>query len=105
MSGGSGGFIGKSGNLSGPLAWSAYLRFAQMDPTSHDAQLRQAVFSHVDRLAALRSGKSRSSISRHVAGSVSAYHPTFIVGWHPARLRVQLAFGALVGASAQAAPP
>jgi putative restriction endonuclease len=27
------------------------------------------------------------------------------VGWHPERLRVQLAFGALVGASAQAAPP
>ena len=31
--------------------------------------------------------------------------PTFIVGWHPERLQVQLAFGALVGASAQAAPP
>jgi putative restriction endonuclease len=31
--------------------------------------------------------------------------PTFIVGWHPERLRVQLAFGALVGASAQAALP
>jgi putative restriction endonuclease len=31
--------------------------------------------------------------------------PTFIVGWHPERLRVQLAFGALAGASAQAAPP
>jgi putative restriction endonuclease len=31
--------------------------------------------------------------------------PTFIVGWHPERLRVQLAFGALVGASAQAVPP
>src|SRR5215469_11225561 len=31
--------------------------------------------------------------------------PTFIVGWNPERLRVQLAFGALVGASAQAAPP
>jgi putative restriction endonuclease len=31
--------------------------------------------------------------------------PTFIVGWHPDRLRVQLAFGALVGASAQAVPP
>ncbi len=30
---------------------------------------------------------------------------TFIVGWHPERLRVQLAFGALVGASAQAVPP
>jgi len=31
--------------------------------------------------------------------------PTFIVGWHPERLRVELAFGALVGASAQAVPP
>jgi len=31
--------------------------------------------------------------------------PTFIVGWHPERLRVQLAFGAIVGASAQALPP
>jgi putative restriction endonuclease len=31
--------------------------------------------------------------------------PTFIVGWHPERLRVQLAFGAIVGASAQAVPP
>ncbi len=31
--------------------------------------------------------------------------PTFIVGWHPESLRVQLAFGALVGASAQATPP
>jgi hypothetical protein len=27
------------------------------------------------------------------------------VGWHPERLRVQLAFGALVGASAQATLP
>jgi putative restriction endonuclease len=31
--------------------------------------------------------------------------PTFIVGWHPERLRVQLTFGALVGASAQATLP
>jgi putative restriction endonuclease len=31
--------------------------------------------------------------------------PTFIVGWHPERLRVQLAFGAIVGASAQAMLP
>src|SRR6266446_2572875 len=31
--------------------------------------------------------------------------PTFIVGWHPERLRVQLALGALVGASAQATLP
>jgi putative restriction endonuclease len=31
--------------------------------------------------------------------------PTFIVGWHPERLRVQIVFGALVGASARAVPP
>jgi putative restriction endonuclease len=31
--------------------------------------------------------------------------PTFIVGWHPERLRVQLAFGAIVGASVEATPP
>jgi putative restriction endonuclease len=31
--------------------------------------------------------------------------PTFIVGWHPERLRVDLAFGAIVGASAQATLP
>src|SRR5205807_9807397 len=31
--------------------------------------------------------------------------PTFIVGWHPERWRVELAFGALVGASAQAVAP
>ena len=31
--------------------------------------------------------------------------PTFIVGWHPERLRVQLTFGALVGASVQATLP
>jgi putative restriction endonuclease len=28
--------------------------------------------------------------------------PTFIVGWHPERVRIQLAFGVLAGASAQA---
>ena len=31
--------------------------------------------------------------------------PTFVAGWYQERLRVQLAFGALVGASAQATPP
>jgi putative restriction endonuclease len=31
--------------------------------------------------------------------------PTFIVGWHPERLRVQLGFGMIVGASAQATLP
>src|SRR5438132_5772113 len=38
-------------------------------------------------------------------GHYQPINPTFIVGWHPERLRVQLAFGALVGASAQAALP
>jgi putative restriction endonuclease len=31
--------------------------------------------------------------------------PTFIVGWHPEHLRVDLAFGVIVGASAQATLP
>ena len=31
--------------------------------------------------------------------------PTFIVGWHPECLRVQLAFGVHVGVSAQTVPP
>jgi putative restriction endonuclease len=31
--------------------------------------------------------------------------PTFIVGWYPDRLRVALAFGSVIGASAQAVPP
>jgi putative restriction endonuclease len=38
-------------------------------------------------------------------GRYQSIIPTFIVGWHPERLRVQLAFGAIVGASADAAPP
>jgi putative restriction endonuclease len=31
--------------------------------------------------------------------------PTFVAGWHPERLRVDLAFGAIVGASARATLP
>src|SRR5436190_5153939 len=38
-------------------------------------------------------------------GRYQAIIPTFIVGWHPERLRIQLAFGAIVGASADARPP
>jgi len=38
-------------------------------------------------------------------GRYQAIIPTFIVGWHPERLRAQLAFGALVGVSAQTVPP
>jgi putative restriction endonuclease len=38
-------------------------------------------------------------------GRVQPIIPTFIVGWHPEQLRVELAFGMIVGASAQAALP
>jgi putative restriction endonuclease len=169
-----------------------------MDPASHDAQLRQAAFDHVNRLAALRGGVLdygdlatglefggermplinprrgifkpqqmahllsiktvfprqggrvwyddqreahrqiyagddvveyafmgsdpnspdnrwlRDAMARQIpviyflGTSPARYQPiipTFIVGWRPDRLSVQLAFGALVGASAQAAPP
>jgi len=38
-------------------------------------------------------------------GHYQAIIPTFIVGWHPERLRVDLAFGVIVGASAQATLP
>jgi putative restriction endonuclease len=31
--------------------------------------------------------------------------PTFIVGWHPERLRIDLAFGTIIGALAEAVPP
>ena len=40
--------------------------------------------------------------SRPSPGRYQPITPTFIVGWHPERLRVPLAFGAIVGASAQA---
>jgi putative restriction endonuclease len=169
-----------------------------MDPASHDAQLRQAAFSHVDRLAILRGGildsadlaggfefgaeriplinpqrgifkprqmehllsiktvfprrgarvwydDQREAHHQIYAGddvvdyafmgtdpnsadnrwlrdamqpqipviyflgtSPGRYQPiipTFIMGWHPERLRVELAFGAIVGASVQAEPP
>jgi putative restriction endonuclease len=32
-------------------------------------------------------------------------HPAFVAGWQPQRLRVELTFGAIVGASAQATVP
>ena len=41
----------------------------------------------------------------HVAGSLPAHHPCLRRRWHPERLRVDLAFGAIVGASAQATLP
>jgi len=169
-----------------------------MDPTGHDAQLRQAAFEHVDRVARLQGGildsndlgrgfevdgeriplvnpqrgifkprqmagllsirtvfprqggrvwydDQREAHSQIYAGDevveyafmgndpnspdnrwlldamqhqipiiyflgTSPGHyqpiiPTSIVGWHPERLRVHLAFGAIVGASAEAVPP
>src|SRR5882757_662904 len=169
-----------------------------MDPVSHDAQLRQAAFSHVNRLATLRSGALDSAdltggfefggeriplinpqrgifkprqmshllsiktvfprqgarvwyddqreahrqiytgddvvdyafmgtdpnspdnrwlldamqqqipVIYFLGTSPGRYQPiipTFIVGWHPERLRVDLAFGVIVGASAQATLP
>src|SRR5712671_443876 len=48
-------------------------------------------------------------MQQHLGTSPGRYQPiipTFIVGWHPEHLRVQLAFGALVvGSSAQATLP
>ena len=93
-----------------------------MHSARHDAQLRQAAFDHVNRLAALRGGVLDSADNRWLLeamrqqtpviyflgtspGRYQPIFPTFIVGWHPERLRVQLAFGAIVGASAQAALP
>jgi putative restriction endonuclease len=169
-----------------------------MDPTSRDAQLRQAAFNHVDRLGALRGGVLDSAdlaggfeyggqriplinprrgifkpqqmenllsiktvfprrgarvwyddqreahrqiyagddvvdyqfmgtdpnspdnrwlldaMQRQIPviyflgtspGRYQPFIPTFIVGWHPERLRVDLAFGVIVGASVQATLP
>jgi len=58
----------------------------------------------------VKRGIAGTSLERrqYAASSRGRYQPiipTFIVGWHPERLRVQLAFGALVGPSAQAVPP
>jgi hypothetical protein len=50
--------------------------------------------------------RPRSSISSALRpGRYQPITPTFIVGWYPERLRVRLAFGAIVGASAQAGLP
>ena len=64
-----------------------------------------------NQLLALVNGKSAQSLRRNIyflgtsPGRYQPIIPTFVVGWHPEHLRVQLAFGALVGASAQAVPP
>jgi putative restriction endonuclease len=70
--------------------------FMGTDPNSPDNRwLREAMESQVP-------------ITYFLGTSPGRYQPilpTFIVGWHPERLRVQLAFGAIVGASADALPP
>jgi putative restriction endonuclease len=57
----------------------------------------------------LRDATQRQTPAIYFLGTSPGHYqpiiPTFIVEWHPDRLRVQLAFGALVGASAQALPP
>ena len=70
--------------------------FMGTDPNSPDNRwLREAMQEQVPVIYFLGTSPGRSQ----------PIIPTFIVGWHPERLRVQLAFGAIVGASAQAAPP
>src|SRR5436190_14051430 len=56
----------------------------------------------------MRGSAVRRLRQRRLGTSPGRYQPvipTFIVGWHPERLRVQLAFGAIVGPSAQADLP
>ena len=70
--------------------------FMGMDPASADNRwLREAMERQIPIIYFLGTSPGRYQPTI----------PTFIVGWHPERLRVQLAFGAIVGASAQAAPP
>ena len=70
--------------------------FMGTDPNSADNRwLREAM-------------ESRTPIIYFLGTSPGHYQPiipTFIFGWHPERLRVELAFGSVVGASAQAAAP
>jgi putative restriction endonuclease len=70
--------------------------FMGTDPTSADNRwLREAMERQIPFIYFLGVSPGR-------------YHsiiPTFIVEWHPERLQVQLAFGMIVGTSAQAALP
>jgi hypothetical protein len=70
--------------------------FMGTDPTSADNRwLREAMERQIPFIYFL--GVS--------PGRYQPIIPTFIVEWHPERLQVQLAFGMIVGASAQAALP
>jgi putative restriction endonuclease len=70
--------------------------FMGTDPNSPDNRwLREAMQEQVPVIYFLGTSPGRSQ----------PFIPTFIVGWHPERLRVELAFGVIVGASAQATPP
>jgi putative restriction endonuclease len=70
--------------------------FMGTDPNSPDNRwLREAMQEQVPVIYFLGTSPGRSQ----------PIIPTFIVGWHPERLRVQLAFGAIIGASAEATVP
>ena len=70
--------------------------FMGVDPTAADNRwLREAMEQQVPVIYLL--GVS--------PGRYQPIIPTFLVGWHPDRLRVELTFGAIVGASAQAPVP
>jgi putative restriction endonuclease len=73
-----------------------------------DYQFMGADPNSVDNRLLLDAIEQQTPIIYFLGTSPGRYQPiipTFIVGWHPERLRVQLAFGALVGASAQATLP
>jgi putative restriction endonuclease len=71
-------------------------QFMGTDPNSPDNRwLRDAMVEQIPVIYFLGTSPGR----------YQAIIPTFIVGWHPERLRVELAFGVIVGASAQAALP
>jgi putative restriction endonuclease len=71
-------------------------QFMGIDPNSPDNRwLRDAMERQIPVIYLLGTSPGR----------YQAIIPTFIVGWHPESLRVQLAFGALAGASAEAALP
>jgi putative restriction endonuclease len=70
-------------------------QFMGTDPNSDNRWLRDAMRQQIPVIYFL--GVS--------PGRYQPIIPTFIVGWHPERLRVEVAFGVIVGASAQATLP
>src|SRR6266446_175440 len=96
------------------LAGSTFCRFYLVSWIGERvvADIRRAVFDRVIALSPAyfevhRTGDivSRLTTDTTVLQTVSAIIPTFIVGWHPERLRVDLAFGMIVGASAPSHAP